>query len=94
MRIAFAIAALAVFALPASAASPEYCKHYADLALWQYHKSQTIPNCYQGDTAVWSPNFEHHYQWCLGVPERQARAGDKTRGERLHQCNMSAYGHP
>lgn len=85
---------LATMSTPVAAANQDYCKHYAQQAVWQYNKSLKIPKCYQGDNAVWTPDFQHHYQWCLSVPEKQARAGDDTRGQRLHQCNMAAYGHP
>lgn len=78
----------------ARAADPGYCKHYAELAIWQYHRSQQIPNCYQGDNAVWVPNFPHHYDWCLGVSWEEAQRGEAIRGNRLRQCSMTAYGHP
>ena len=94
VRIFVAIAVVAIFSAHAEAADPGYCKHYAEQAIWQYNRSLKIPNCYQGDNAVWVPNFDHHYQWCLGVPYEQARAGDDMRGRRLHQCSMAAYGHP
>ncbi len=92
--VAVAAAGLALISFAADAAPPDYCHHYADQALWQYHKSQTIPNCYQGDNAVWTLDWAHHYNWCLGVPIEQAREGDNLRGRRLHECSMAAYGHP
>jgi hypothetical protein len=42
---------------------------------------------------VWTPNFDHHFTWCLGVSHGQAMAGEDIRGNRLKQCNMAAYGH-
>ena len=96
MERIFAWAAVACFVAlgSAQAASEGYCRHYAHQAVWQYHRSQEIPDCYRGDNAVWSPDFYHHYRWCLDVSYDQARNGDDMRGSRLHACSMAAYGHP
>jgi hypothetical protein len=97
-RIVMALAAAAIGTLclgaPAIAAPPAYCQHYAQQAVWQFHRNQSIPGCFHGANAVWSPDWAHHYDWCLGAPIEQARAGDTQRGDRLHQCSFEAYGHP
>ena len=90
--IAFALAAL-VAATSAQAANPGYCHHYADLAVWQFHKTESIPGCFRGADLRWNANWEGHYAWCLGADWAAARTEDDIRGHHLHECNMAAFGH-
>jgi hypothetical protein len=67
----------------AQAASPGYCAHYAQLAVWQFRRSRT---CFGAVNRMWHPSYRTHYGWCLGVPEGAAREQDAIRGARLHAC--------
>jgi hypothetical protein len=85
LRIAAMAAALVAgsgAALSAHAADPYFCADYARVAVHQYEVASNHPNrCMSQihDFARWSPDYQHHYSWCLGVsrdqtwPERNAR---------------------
>jgi hypothetical protein len=81
---------IASFAVPASAANPGYCEHYASQAVWQFHRNESIPGCFHGANARWNANWAGHYNWCLGAPFEAARAEDSYRGARLHECMAAA----
>jgi hypothetical protein len=96
MKTVLCVAALLAAAISPSAApaaAPGYCHHYADLAVWQFHRNMSIPGCFKGADMRWNGNWTQHYQWCLGAAYGEARSEDAYRGTRLHQCNMGAYGH-
>src|SRR3989338_8289249 len=69
---------ISVLAVPVFAAAPEYCGGYASAALLQFQKAQSlgIPNM---TLPVWTDNYQRHYQWCLTVPESDARTGSDFR---------------
>lgn len=95
LRMTLLSAALAVAAgaaLPALAADPDFCRDYARNAIQQYRIAMDHRRCAERvhDFAVWSPDFQHHYGWCLGVSRDQAWAGRNQRQELLSQC---AYRH-
>src|SRR5579875_1209329 len=70
---------------PAEAAPPGYCHHYADLAVWQFHRAMA-GGCIDGPNLRWQANWNAHYSWCLGAPYGAARHEDDLRGGRLHAC--------
>jgi len=90
--IVIALAAL-VGASSVQAANPGYCHHYADLAVFQFEKNQSIPGCFHGANLRWNPNWDGHYAWCLTADYDAARTEDDLPRARLHACNMDAYGH-
>jgi len=94
MTMTAGAAAALLTAFPTLAASPAYCAHYADQAVWQFHRNERIPGCFKGADARWNPDWRHHYDWCLGAPFETARAEDAYRGAVLVQCSMAAFGHP
>jgi len=65
------------------AASPGYCAHYAQLAVWQFRRSRA---CFGTVNAMWNPAYRIHYGWCLGAAEWVARREDARRGAALHAC--------
>ena len=85
--------AMLSIATPSYAANERYCRHYADQALWQLHRAQSIPGCFHGYNNVWNGNWDHHYNWCRSVSYQQARNGDSMRGDHLHECTYRAHGH-
>lgn len=61
-----------------------FCQDYADTAVAQY--TRATGQKLQGiRPPVWSADFDHHYSWCLRVPEGQARAGTAMRREYLEK---------
>ena len=87
-----AMVGAALAGTPAQAADPGYCRHYADLAVFQFHRNQSIPGCFHGADGRWNADWQNHYNWCLGASWEAARAEDAYRGGRLHECNFRAYG--
>jgi opacity protein-like surface antigen len=88
MKSLLAVAALAAAVIvPAAsqAAAPGYCHHYADLAVWQYHRAMEH-GCIGGPSLRWNGNWDGHYSWCLGADYWAARHEDDIRGHRLHEC--------
>lgn len=61
-----------------NAASQDYCQQYATTAVAQFQQAQAkvMPNL---AFPVWSDNYQHHYQWCLTVPESDAQLGSDFR---------------
>ena len=91
---AIAVAAVALPAPVARAASPAYCAHYASQAVWQFNRNRSIPGCFKGTDGTWHADYDRHYGWCISAPESDVRAADSYRGGKLHECSMRAYGHP
>lgn len=74
------------------AASQEYCERYARHALEQFEVAKG-ERCENLNFPVWSMDFSHHYDWCLGVPEAEAERGNELRVSVLRECrNKFAQG--
>lgn len=91
--IGAALVSAGLVAGAARAANPDFCHHYADQAVWQFHRNMEIPGCFHGANNQWNGNWEGHFNWCLGAPWEAAREQDSYRGHRLHECMFRAYGH-
>ena len=72
-----------------SAASPEACDRYAKEALAQLQQAQShgIPTPFP----VWSDNYQHHYDWCLGQTEDALAQGGAARQRQLDQAQKPAH---
>jgi hypothetical protein len=90
LAMAISIASIGV---PSYAASPGYCQSYANQAVRQFHRYQSIPDCFHGADRRWSANWSRHYSWCIGASVATARAQAGHRGTLLRQCSFLAYGH-
>jgi hypothetical protein len=70
------------------AADPGFCRDYARSAIEQFREAEHHDRCrdHIRDFAVWSPDWDHHYGWCLGVSRDQAWDGRRHRQEFLDGC--------
>lgn len=67
--------------------STGFCEEYAKTAVGQYNYA--ITNNLPGiGPPVWSNNSANHYNWCLGVPRKNA-----TQGSALRQGHIDRYKH-
>jgi len=80
----------------ARAADPDFCRDYARSAVSQYREAESREPCRERirDFAVWSPNWQHHYGWCLGVSRDQAWAGRRQREDFLDRCEHHGWDRP
>ncbi|MBW2710162.1 MAG: FecR domain-containing protein, partial [Deltaproteobacteria bacterium] len=61
------------------------CRRYAETAVSQQEENLRRGCRFKGNE--WSANFNHHYNWCLQVPQSRADAGTRARAEALkHKC--------
>jgi hypothetical protein len=67
----------------ALAASPGFCANYANTAVRQFERSR---RCFGGMNAMWQPNYQAHFGWCLRVSEGAAFEQDAIRRARLRDC--------
>ena len=81
------VACAIVAPLSAHAASPDFCRFYADTAVNQVRAALSNPACAGGATgARWTPEHRIHFDWCLGVPVPQAEAERAARTGYLRNC--------
>jgi hypothetical protein len=83
------VSLLLLTASSADAASPEACDRYAKEALAQLQQAQSrgIPTPFP----VWSDNYQHHYDWCLGQTEDALAQGRAVRQRELDQAPKPAH---
>jgi hypothetical protein len=93
IALSAAVAVLASNVVPAYAASPGYCQHFAEEAVRQFHRYQSFPDCFHGEDWRWNASRSRHYNWCLGASINTARAQESRRATLLRQCSFLAYGH-
>ncbi len=90
LSVAVACAGVAALSAPAMAAPPAFCAQYAQQAVHEVDVNMSIPGCFKGFDARWDKNFNHHYNWCLGVAFEQANAERDYRRARLAECRAHA----
>jgi hypothetical protein len=75
-------------AVSARAASPDFCRDYARAATTQYREAAEHRRCADQvqDSARWSPDFRHHFDWCRGVDRDQAQTERDARTQVLNDC--------
>ena len=83
---------IGMLTLEARAADPGYCDRYARSAVAQFERNRSIPGCFHGANARWSPNFDSHFGWCVRVPAGAAEEEKAVRTGRLRECMFAAYG--
>jgi hypothetical protein len=85
---AVAAAALAAVAAPgARAADPDFCRDYARSAIEQVHRAEHIRSCgYLLGSGRFSPDWQAHYNWCLGAHHHEADEERGRRHEELERC--------
>ncbi len=61
-----------------------FCRVYADRAISQYSlaKQYKLPNIMP---PVWSDNWNNHFQWCMRVPQGNARQGRAGQGTAMRE---------
>ena len=66
---------------------PEFCRDYAQVAVEQARNCFASSACRSQDQndGVWSTDFQHHYDWCVGVSYSEAGLGRDQRTEILVQ---------
>ena len=57
------------------------CDQYAKTAVSQYMKNMESACGFTGP--AWSPDYNHHYDWCMRVPRTQSEAGTSQRTDDL-----------
>ena len=88
-----ATAALVAFAAPtivARAAAPGFCADYARSAVAQYRTNRSIPGCFKGSDLRWHPDYNYHFNWCLGANPARAEAERDYRRGALGGCRARA----
>ena len=72
----------------ARAADPDFCRDYARAAADQYRQATAHHRCMDqiDNYARWSPDWRHHYNWCLGVSRDQAWGERNARRDILNEC--------
>lgn len=67
--------------VPAMSASPSVCDQYAKEAITQLQQALSLglPTPFP----VWSDNYQHHYNWCLGQSENALSQGKALRQAQL-----------
>jgi hypothetical protein len=71
----------------ALAADPGFCKTYAQAALVQVRGGLSNPACAGGmQGSRWSPEFQVHYEWCLGASFGAPGAERDARTRTLRAC--------
>jgi hypothetical protein len=71
----------------AKAADPGFCRSYAQAAINQVRGGLNNPGCggaLQGNR--WSPDFQVHYEWCLGASFGAAGNERDARTRTLRAC--------
>jgi hypothetical protein len=85
-----AVVVMLAFQLPvpaAHAASPEFCRQYAQAALNQARGGRSQPGCRGAmDGDRWSMDFRVHYDWCLGHSPEAAESERGIRTGFLESC--------
>jgi len=82
--VAASIAFVAFCGAPLSTAyagNAEFCRDYAHVAVNQAEECFASAACKSQDKGdgVWSTDFQHHYDWCVGVSYREAGLGRDQR---------------
>jgi hypothetical protein len=78
----------ATVSVSAQAADRGFCEGYARAAVVQFRAAAHNDRC-RGllrDGAVWSPDFRHHFDWCLTVDRRDADGQRESRRVALDHC--------
>ncbi len=72
----------------AAAASREFCESYAHAAIIQVRDARMhARTCEPGlEHARWTGDWRVHYDWCLGVPPREAEHEREIRTNHLRAC--------
>jgi hypothetical protein len=78
----------ATLGVSAQAADRGFCQGYARAAVVQFRAAAHNDRC-RGllrDDAAWSPDFRHHFDWCLTVDRREANGQRQSRKDALDHC--------
>ena len=71
------------------------CVRYARTAVAQYMQSLALRTyCPNLGYPVWSEDFNHHYQWCMRVPQENLQAEELNRANVLKQCETRRGNRP
>lgn len=82
---AFLALGIALFPGVARAGTQAACTEYAAEAQRQLQRGREL-GCPNLTFPVWSMDSDHHYRWCLTVPEADSAAGTKLREDALIDC--------
>jgi hypothetical protein len=86
-KVIAAGALLVLFALPAQAAPPDFCRDYAKAAMNQIRAGLANPGCVAGIKGPrWVPDEGIHFQWCLGQPFPMVESERGARTAYLRAC--------
>jgi hypothetical protein len=76
--------ATATFTSASFAASPFFCKIYAQQAVWA--EGENLADSCGFGGARWSFDFAGHFAWCLGVTKNMANSERMARKWQLLSC--------
>jgi hypothetical protein len=91
--IRFAVIVAAAFTAVGSpgvrAADPDFCRDYAHKAMEQVHQAERVRSCgYLLGSGRFSPDWQAHYNWCLGAHHHEADEEWRRRHEALEHCEF------
>ena len=61
-----------------------HCKAYTQIAIQQFYDARNRQCGFGGNR--WSPNYQHHYQWCVGVLVPELNGETQARATAISQC--------
>jgi len=61
-----------------------HCKNYTRIAIQQFNDARNRQCGFAGNR--WSPNFNHHFNWCTAVPVSASNAETQARANMIAQC--------
>lgn len=79
---------LSCLAQNAVAADQKFCQRYATTSIKQYEAAvqERMPNIH---FPVWSNDYNHHYSWCIRVPQVDAQKGITMRDQAIKRHRAS-----
>lgn len=61
-----------------------HCKAYTHIAIQQFNDARNRQCGFANNR--WSPDFQHHFQWCVGVPVSVSNAETQARANLITKC--------
>lgn len=61
-----------------------HCKNYTQIAIQQFNDARNRQCGFGGNR--WSANYQHHYQWCVGVLVPESNGETQARANMITQC--------
>ena len=86
IAVAALLTVTALAKTPQTRSKESECKHYAQSAVSDYRSMVDHPKCRVADSPRWQPNYENHYNWCMGVPKASRVGESKARDAHLRHC--------